>query len=208
MLVPLACSAGRAQPARPYAVHEIRLGTTLAEFRELARFAELAPEQRLICSDRATPEERKMLSPSVEFIAAGAIVCGISPREADLATTNAGRLEFFGELAEPSFLFFRPAREREPRLVQITFGFDNRSFERVVTLFRRSYGHNTSVEMMTTTLVEGYTVSNVTYTWDNQASTIYLDRYSGRSDRARATFSHTPWWDDLVQAVREARAVR
>jgi hypothetical protein len=189
---------------RPFAAHEFRLGMPLSDFRRLERFAELGPSERLVCSDDAPPRFAALVSPAPELIEAGAIECALLPTSED-PPPGAGTMEMFGERVRANFLFFRREGERVPRLTQIMIVMDNSRFERIVTLFRRTYGDSPRVDVLGGILMSGASVSNIIYTWENPLSTIQLEMYAISVDRARATFLYRDSWEELLAVVRRLR---
>lgn len=189
---------------RPFAAHEFRLGMPLSDFRRLQRFAELDPSERLVCSDDAPPRFAALVRPAQELIEAGAIECALFPTSED-PPPDAGTMEMFGERVRANFLFFRREGEPVPRLTQIMIVMDNSRFERIATVFRRTYGDSPRIDVIGGILMSGASVSNVIYTWENPLSTIQLEMYAISIDRARATFLYRDNWEELLAAVRRLR---
>jgi hypothetical protein len=188
---------------RPYSAHEFRLGMTLSDFRQLDRFGELDPSERLVCSNDGSAHSAQ-LRPAEEFVEAGAIACGLVA-VVDDPDPELGTIEIFGNRVRASFLFYQPAAAREPRLIQMLVVLSNRNFERLATLFRRTYGDSPIVEVVGGVLLSGASVSNMIYSWRNGVSTIQLEMYAISIENARATFLYDAAWDELLAAVRRIR---
>jgi hypothetical protein len=188
----------------PFAAHEIRLGTPLAQFRELDRFADLDPGERLVCSNDPPSSYVYQVRPPEELVEAGAIGCALVPVTDDPAP-DAATMEMFGERVKASFTFYQAKGEREPRLTQMLVVMSNRRFENIAGLFRRTYGDAARIDVTGGMLVSGASMSNMVYTWENPLSTIQLDMYSITIDRARATFIYRTWWEELLETVRRIR---
>jgi hypothetical protein len=188
---------------KPYGAQEIRLGIPLAEFRELDRFADLDPGERLVCSNDPPSPAVYLVRPPEELVQAGAIGCGVVP-VADDPGPDVGTMVMFGERVRASFTFYQPKGEDEPRLAQMLMVMSNRRFEHVASIFRRTYG-DPRIDVTGGILQSGASLSNMIYTWENPVSTIQLEMYAISIDRARATYFYRPWWDELNEAARRFR---
>jgi hypothetical protein len=203
LLVAIAAGAAEAR-VLPYGAQDIRLGIPLAEFRELDRFADLDPGERLVCSNDPPSPWIYLVQPPPDLVAAGAIGCAVVP-VVDDPGPDVGAMLMFGERVRASFTFYLAKGEREPRLTQMLMVMSNRRFENVAAIFRRTYGEDMRTDVTGGMLVSGASVSNVIYTWDNSISTLQLEMYSISIDRARATFIYRKWWQELTENVRRFR---
>jgi hypothetical protein len=191
--------------SRAFAVHEIRLGMPLREFRALDRFAELREEgKQLFCSDEPPSPKVAHVRPAPELVEAGAIACRVLPQSEEF-DPEAATVEFFGEIVSASFTFYKATGQSEPRLTQMLLDVSNERFERLLGVFRRSYGQPARTEVDGGLMISGAQVSNATYQWYNATSSIRLDMYSINVDRARAIFIYNEWWDELLREVRRIR---
>src|SRR4051812_9566577 len=92
LLVPGLAAAQRT--AKPYSVHEFRLGATLGDFRQikLANENRSAGELKLVCSNDEDTDAAEKMKPSPELQSLGAIKCSVLLfREGDdpvIATLN------------------------------------------------------------------------------------------------------------------------
>jgi hypothetical protein len=203
LLVALAAGSATAR-VLPYGAQDIRLGIPLAEFRELDRFADLDPGERLVCSNDPPSRWIYLVRPPEELVAAGAIGCAVIP-VVDDPGPNVGTMLMFGERVKASFTFYQAKGQREPRLTQMLMVMSNRRFEHVASIFRRTYGDDVRIDVTGGMLVSGASVSNMIYTWDNSLSTLQFEMYSFSLDRARATFIYDQWWRELTENARRFR---
>lgn len=199
VLVAMPCHAQRT--ARPYAVHEYRLGATLSDVRAIRHpVARSDGEQKLVCSNDDSAGADK-LRPSPDLVEAGAIKCGFltffAGDEPVIAT-----LDLFAERVECELLFYRRMADKDYRLAQITLGFANRRFQNVVAIFRRAYGQPISFDVDGISTVFGADLPNLTYYWDNVASSIRLDQFSVSLERMSVIFVHNELWDELGAKLR------
>jgi hypothetical protein len=196
--------------ARPYAVHEFRLGITLTDFRAIPRLTETTDKslvQRVVCSnDGKDVVGVERVQPSADLKEAGAIKCGLlvsKPGDEPVI----GSLELFGERVECEFLFYRAKNDSDYRLAQITLGFNNRRFTNVINLFRRTYGQPSGFDVDGMTVL-GNDLPNATYLWDNRLSTIRLDMFSVALDRMSVIFVHNELWEELGAKLRRIQLPR
>jgi hypothetical protein len=188
---------------RPYAVHEFRLGITLAEFRKIPRLTEPPNkdvEQTLVCSTDGKVPGVDKVQPSPDLKEAGAMKCGLfAAKPGDEPVI--GSLELFGERVECEFLFYRAKNDTEYRLAQITLGFSNRGFQNIINIFRRTYGQPSGFDVDGMRVL-GSDLPNATYRWDNIVSSIRLDMFSVSLDRMSVIFIHNGLWDELGAKLR------
>jgi hypothetical protein len=203
LLFAIAAGAAEARVV-PYGAQDIRLGIPLTEFRELDRFADLDPGERLVCSNDPPSPSVYLVRPPEELVEAGAIGCALVPVTDDPGP-DVGTMVMFGERVRASFTFHQAKGQNEPRLTQMLMVMNNRRFENVAAIFRRTYSDNVRIDVTGGMLVSGASVSNMIYTWENPLSTIQLEMYSLSIDRARATFIYRQWWQELAQAARRFR---
>jgi hypothetical protein len=209
-LLPVAATAQQGGNVRPYAVDEFRLGTPLSEFREVERLAETPVEgarQALVCSGEDSAGADRV-QPNPHLREAGAIKCTPLLWRPGDETPVIGTLELFGEHVECEFLFYRGRNDTEPRLTQITLGFNNQRFQNILAIFRRAYGQPTGFEVDGVTTIFGSDLPNATYVWENRVSTIRLDTYSVTLDRMSVIFVQNELWDELGRRLRRISAPR
>src|SRR5258708_4879181 len=125
LLCPAVTGHAQQRAPRPYAVHEFRLGISLAEFRKIPRLTEPPSEnveQTLVCSTDAKSSDVDKMQPNPDLKEAGAIKCGLFAAKAGDQPVI-GSLDLFGERTECEFLFYRAKNDTEFRLAQITLSF-------------------------------------------------------------------------------------
>jgi hypothetical protein len=190
------------RPPAPYSVHDIRLGTTLASFRELERWRDLPSGARLACSDEKS-EAGETVRPSADMQAAGAIRCAAVAFLKDRFVEQP--LEFFGQSGNAGFVFYKREKEPDYRLAQVNLAFDNKYFNTVLNTFRRAYGQPTNFDVNSVTTLFGASLSNATYEWSNSVSTIRMDTFAVTIERMSVMFAHNELWVDLGQNLRAVR---
>jgi hypothetical protein len=208
-LVVLAALAPGDAPAQrqgqPYAIHDLRLGTPLKQFRSLERWEDGDDNRRLACSNEGTPAG-DLVRPSGDMQAAGAIRCAVvRPRPNEPGEWTLVRLNFFGQEADAGFVFYRRPEDPDHRLTQVELALDNQYFATVLSLFRRTYGQPTAFDLNSVSTLFGAQLSNATYMWNNPHSSIRMDMFSVSIDRMSVMFAHTELWDDLGAKLREVR---
>ena len=205
VLVPAEAPAQGTRPQRPpapYAVHDIRLGTTLAAFKEMERWADLRDPARLVCSDEKS-EAGEKVRPGADMQAAGAVRCAVVALAKDEFVEQP--LEFFGQSATIGFVFYRRDKDPDFRLAQVNLAFDNKYFNTVLNTFRRAYGQPTNFDVNSVTTLFGASLSNATYEWSNAVSTIRMDTFAVTIERMSVMFAHNELWVDLGQNLRAVR---
>jgi hypothetical protein len=210
LLAPLGAAAqGQRTASRPYALHEIRLGMTLSEFRELERWHDAQAEQKeLVCSGDEHPAV-VVIRPTPDVNAAGAIRCAVVKVESAAEQRYSPALvEFFGERGDVGFIFYQRSEDTELRLTQINLFFDNKVFQTILNLFRRAYGPPSDFDISALTTLFGATLANSSYSWDNRVSSIRMDTFSVTIERMSVMFAHNELFGELGPKIRRMRDTR
>jgi hypothetical protein len=172
LAIMIAASAGAQPMVRPYALHDIRLGASLSEIREL-QFLDVEGRQklRLICSTDADSAGIDLLHPLATVLRPNEVRCALYERvHADLPPV-AGAMQIFGEMVQPYFLFYPERPGGEPHLGQIVTRMKNDRFQAIVAIMRRAYGPTSDYQMSSFRTVYG-DMLNATYYWRNGVSSI------------------------------------
>jgi hypothetical protein len=192
--------AGAQQAVRPYAVHEVRLGTPLSQLRKLNFLRQEQQDKlRLLCSSDADAVYIDQLAP-VTTTQGTAVRCGLFER-GEGNSPAPGKIEVFGEDTQLTFVLYRSEQDREVRLAQITGTLRGERFDEVVSLLRKTYGAPSNYEMSNVSTQYGYTL-NATWFWNNRVSSIQVDLLT--LDATRMNFIFT--YDDLMRAAEEFTA--
>ena len=204
-----AVAQGQRAVSRPYALHEIRLGMPLSEFRELERWHEAQAQQKaLVCSGDEHPGAATV-RPTPDVIAAGAIRCAVVKLESAGEQQFAPAVsEFFGERGDAGFIFYQRSDDADFRLTQINLFFDNKVFQTILNLFRRAYGPPTDFDITALTTLFGATLANSSYSWDNRVSSIRMDTFSVTIERMSVMFAHNELFGELGPKIRRMRDTR
>ena len=211
LIAPSAWAQGQrsTQQQRPYALHEIRLGISLDEFRSLERWQEARSEgTELICSDDVHPAALVVrAAPDVNVT--GAIRCALVKLESAAEQRYVpASIEFFGERGDAGFIFYQRGEDADPRLTQINLSFDNKVFQTILSLFRRAYGTPTDFDINAITTLFGATLANSSYTWDNRVSSIRMDTFSVSIERMSVMYAHNELFSELGAKIRRMRDTR
>jgi hypothetical protein len=174
LAVTTAGSAGAQPMVRPYALHDIRLGASLSEIRELQFLDDAARQKlRLICSTDADSAGIDLLHPLATVLRPDEVRCALYERvHADLQPV-AGAMQIFGETVQPYFLFYPERPGGEPHLGQIVARMKNDRFQEIVAIMRRAYGPTSDYQMSSFRTVYG-DMLNATYYWRNGVSSIEM----------------------------------
>ena len=210
LLAPFGAAAqGQRTTSRPYALHEIRLGMPLSEFRELERWHDLQAEQKeLVCSGDEHPAAT-IVRPTPDVNAAGAIRCAVVKVESAAEQRYSPAIvEFFGERADVGFIFYQRPEDTDLRLTQINLFFDNKVFQTILNLFRRAYGPPSDFDISALTTLFGATLANSSYSWDNRVSSIRMDTFSVTIERMSVMFAHNELFGELGPKIRRMRDTR
>ena len=197
------------QQQRPYALHEIRLGTSLADFRALERWQDVRAEgKELVCSDDDHPAAL-VVRATPDVNATGAMRCALVRLESAAEQRYVpASIEFFGERGDAGFIFYQRGEDADFRLTQINLSFDNKVFQTILGLFRRAYGVPTDFDINAITTLFGATLANSSYTWDNRVSSIRMDTFGVNIERMSVMFAHNELFAELGAKIRRMRDTR
>jgi len=160
------------QPARPYALHDIRLGEPLSEMRQLRFLDDTARRRlRLICSTDPDSAGIDLLHPLATVLRPDEVRCALYERKHTEFLPRSGKMQIFGEEVEPFLLFYPEKPGGAPHLGQIIARLGNQRFQQIITLMRRAYGPTSDYQMSSFRTVYG-NMLNATYIWRNGVSSI------------------------------------
>ncbi len=183
-LTPLAAQ----QTARPYALRDMRVGTPLADLRQLNFLdGEQRKKIRLLCSNDPEAEGLDVLHPFATG-RPGTIRCALFERGNERVPKLA-KFEVFAEKIEPILLCWRGKRDREIRLMQIVALFSNARFTQIIELMQRTYGPPSNYQLTTYETVFG-PMTNGSYFWSNGVSSIQADYLTLDVERMSVVLSY------------------
>ena len=176
------------QTTRPYAMHEIRLGTTLTQLRQL-RFLndEEQDRLRLICSIDPEGAHIELLD-TVRLGRPGAVRCALFER-GEGKDIRPGKIRIFGEAIQPTLMLYKKQHDTDYRLAQIGATLHGDRFTQVVTLMRQTYGAPTNYEMTNIETSEG-DIGNASWSWSNGVSSIRANLLALDLDHMSVTFTY------------------
>jgi hypothetical protein len=183
------------QTVRPYAMHDIRLGTPLTQLRQL-RFLndEEQDKLRLVCS--TDPEgAHAIVLDTIRIGRPGAVRCALFERGAD-SSLKPGKIQIFGEATQPTLILYKGENDRDFRLAQIGATLQGDRFTQVVTLMRQTYGAPTNYEMTNIETSEG-DVGNASWLWTNGVSSIRAELLGLDLDHMSVTFSYDALMNEI-----------
>jgi hypothetical protein len=165
----------RAQQAkRPFAFHDMRLGTPLSELRELRFLDEEERDKvRLICSSEAESWRIEQLHPT-NAGSPDAIRCALF-QKGNGTSPKPARIEAYGAEMDPMLVLYRGKRDHEVRLAQILVTLANDRYQEIVSLLEKSYGPANDYQVSVMATPMGSTL-NAIYYWTNGVSSIQVEQ--------------------------------
>jgi hypothetical protein len=197
LLLPRLVSAE--QTPRPYAMHEIRLGSTLTQLRRLNFLNDEEQDRlRLVCSIDPEGAHVDVLD-TIRIGRPGAVRCALFERGGD--GLRPGKIRIFGELIQPTLLLYKREGDRDLRLAQIGTSLQADRFTQVVPLMRQTYGPPTNSEMSNIETSEG-DIGNANWVWNNGISSIRADLLGLDLDHMSVTFTYDAFMADIETQER------
>lgn len=199
----------------PHDFRGVKLGMTLAEFRnlpfpdEIDKVHDSYPD--LICTGDRGDDQDALRGIGVygTDVTLGVIICRW------IVPPNHGKYRYSDENAVISvadymtdniaYEFIATPEAKEPRLFEISVGMSNQAFEAVLRGLTEKFGKPKAIKSGKVQNKIGNTFSNTTAFWSNGVSTISIEERSSKIDRMSILYRHTKllWFYDKEKSKLE-----